>query len=233
MQTINLCRQTQKDEDVWAGKKAELVAEYRLLQSEKEELERRKAKIGERLKIRREQVRQLCRKIKESARVRAQLQSFLESVSAQLAEFIKNDLPFLPEERTDRLARVEEVIEETVGEIVGETRAISGKAAAEKYRVVMEALAIETEYGRTVEVYQDTVFFNGQSVLADILRLGRLSLFCRTPDGKMTGWYDPAAKTWILISSKYRKDINRAMEMARRERTIDMVKLPVGRIDVP
>ena len=229
MRTINLCRQTQKGEDVWAGEKVELVTEYRLLQSEKEELERRKAKIGERLKIRREQVRQLCRKIKESARVRAQLQSFLESVTAQLAEFIKNDLPFLPEERTDRLARVEEVIVETVGEIP----AMSGKAAAEKYRVVMEALAIETEYGRTVEVYQDTVFFNGQSVLADILRLGRLSLFCRTPDGKMTGWYDPASKSWILISSKYRKDINRAMEMARRERTIDMVKLPVGRIDVP
>ncbi|MBW2036540.1 MAG: DUF3450 family protein [Deltaproteobacteria bacterium] len=64
----------------------------------------------------------------------------------------------------------------------------------------------------------------------DILRLGRLSLFCQTPDGKLVGHYDRAAGRWGLLPSKYRRQINRAVEMARRERTIDLVRLPIGRI---
>ena len=92
---------------------------------------------------------------------------------------------------------------------------------------------METEYGRTVEVYQNTIELDGQSLLVDILRLGRLSLFCQTPDGNVVGYYDRAAGTWVTIAPGYRNDINKAVAMARRERSIDMVTLPIGRIIVP
>lgn len=221
VQAIEIRQETQKKEDTWEGKKAELIAGYRSLRSEKENLEIVKAKIKERLRVQKEIVAEADRKIEESARIKEELQSCLEAAVTQLEEFIKRDLQFLSRERSDRIASIKE------------TLAQPDQTAAEKYRRVMEALKIETEYGRTVEVYQDTIDLDGQSVLVDILRLGRLSLFCRTPDGKVVGHYDRAAGRWASLSSKYHRDINKAVEMARRERTIDLVRLPIGRIIVP
>ena len=107
---------------------------------------------------------------------------------------------------------------------------------AEKCRQIMEALKIETEYGQTVEVYQDTIRADGQAsdhhMSADILRLGRLALFWRTPDGKTVGRWERDGETWSILPDKYRRPINDAMEMALKRRTVDMVKLPLGRISV-
>ncbi len=220
-ETIEVRRQTQKKEDAWAGKKAGLIARYRSLEFEKDHLEKVKTGIEERLKIKQKIVAEAERKIKESARIKEGLQAYLESIVTQLERFIKKDLPFLSKERSDRVAS----IQETLGR--------PDKAAGEKYRRVMEALQVETEYGRRVEVYKDNIDMDGQSVLADILRLGRLSLFCQTPDRKVVGHYDPAAGRWVPLSSKYRREINKAVEMARRQRTIDLVRLPIGRISIP
>ena len=221
VKTIEVRQETQKKEDAWAGKKAELTARYRSLSYGNKHLEKVKEKTGQRLISQKDLVDEARRKIEESARIKEELQSCLESIITRLEEFIKRDLPFLPEERSDRLA------------LIKETLTSPDKPAAEKYRRVMEALQIETGYGHTVEVYQDTVDLDGRPVLVDILRLGRLSLFCQTPDGKVVGHYDRAPKRWISLSSGYRRDINKAVEMARHERTIDLVRLPIGRIIVP
>ena len=218
VQAIEIGQQTQKKEDEWAGKKAELMARYRSLKANQDYLEKLKLKTERSLSSQKARLAEFERKIKESARIREELQSYLESVVAQLEEFIKKDFPFLLKERATRLASIKETL----------TR--PDKPAAEKYRRAMEALQIEAEYGRTVEVYQDTIDLNGQSVLMDILRLGRLSLFYQTPDGKMVGHYDRAAGRWVSLPSRYRREINNAVDMARRERTIDLVRLPIGRI---
>ena len=217
-QSIEIRQQTQKKEDAWAGKKSELMARYRSFKANQDHLEKLKLKTESALSAQRAQVAEFERRIKESGRIRGELQSYLESVVTQLEEFIKKDLPFLSKERAARISSIKE------------TLARPDKPAAEKYRRVMEALQVETEYGRTVEVYQDTIDLNGQSVLIDILRMGRLSLFYQTPDGKVVGHYDRAAGTWVSLPSKYRRQINRAVEMARRERTIDLVRLPIGKI---
>jgi len=166
VKTIEVRQETQKKEDAWAGKKAELTARYRSLSYGNKHLEKVKEKTGQRLISQKDLVDEARRKIEESARIKEELQSCLESIITRLEEFIKRDLPFLPEERSDRLA------------LIKETLTSPDKPAAEKYRRVMEALQIETGYGHTVEVYQDTVDLDGRPVLVDILRLGRLSLFC-------------------------------------------------------
>ncbi|MDL2124662.1 MAG: DUF3450 domain-containing protein [Deltaproteobacteria bacterium] len=221
VQTIEIGQQTQKKEDEWAGKKAELMARYRSLKANQDYLEKLKLKTERALSSQKARLAEFERKIKESARIREELQSYLESVVAQLEEFIKKDTPFLLKERDARLASIKE------------TLALPDKPAAEKYRRAMEALQIEAEYGRSVEVYQDTIDLNGQSVLMDIMRLGRLSLFCQTPDGRMVGHYDRSAGRWVSLPSKYRREINNAVDMARRQRTIDLVRLPIGRISIP
>jgi CRISPR/Cas system-associated endonuclease Cas3-HD len=106
------------------------------------------------------------------------LESYLGSTVTALEEFIQQDLPFLRKERKMRLASIRETLSHPE------------KTAAEKYRRVMEAFQVEAEYGRTVEVYQETIDIEGQPILVDILRLDRLSLFCQSPDGKIAAHYD-------------------------------------------
>lgn len=220
-ETVEVRKETQKEEDAWAGKKAELTARLRSLEAEREHLSEVKDRTIKAIETEQALIAEAKRKIREAARIREGLESYLASVVKELEAFIQQDLPFLKEEREARLASI------------SDTLSHSEKTAAEKYRRAMEALQVETEYGRTVEVYQETVDIEGQPILMDIFRLGRLSLFCQSPDGKMVGHYDRTAGQWIELPSKYRQEINKAVDMARKQRTVDLVRLPIGRIVVP
>ena len=63
-----------------------------------------------------------------------------------------------------------------------------------------------------------------------MLRLGRVSLFWRTPDGKRAGEYDIAGSRWAELPEKYHGEIQSAMDMAARIRPVEIIELPVGRI---
>jgi len=219
--TIDLRQETQKKEDDWAKKKAELIAKYRSLKKNRDYLIKVRNKTEKLLRAKKAKIEEIKRRIKESARIREELQLYLESVLTQLKDLIGKDLPFLLKERKERITFIEETLSDPE------------KKAAEKYRRVMEALQIEAEYGRTVEVYQETINLNGQRVLVDILRVGRLSLFFQTPDGKLVGQYDRIRKQWSLLPSKYRREIKKALEIARRERIVELTRLPIGRIIIP
>jgi hypothetical protein len=221
VKTIDILQKTQKQADAWAGQRAKLSARYRSLKSRKEQLEKTKKDLEKSLELQRNLVAEAERKTTETERIRAELESCLASNIDSLEAFIKRDLPFLPEERANRLASIKE------------TLLRPDKTASEKLRRVMEALQVETEYGRTAEVYRDTVDLDGQSVRVDILRLGRLSLFCQTPDRKIVGHYDRGVGRWVSLPSGCRRNIHKAVDMARRERAVDLVKLPIGRIIVP
>ncbi|MCD6570335.1 MAG: DUF3450 domain-containing protein [Deltaproteobacteria bacterium] len=219
--TINIRQETQKREDAWAGQKAELIARYRSLQAELEYLKKVKVKTEQMLHAQEVQIAEIEHMIKESAKIKKELQSYLELVIEQLEEQIKKDIPYLSKERADRITSIKE------------TLILPDKPLAEKYRRVMEALEIEVEYGRSVEVYQETVDLGGEPLLVDVLRVGRLSLFCRTPDGKLIGTFDQRDQKWVVLPSKYRREINKAIEIANRQRPIELVRLPIGRIAVP
>ena len=219
--TIDLRQETQKKEDTWAKKKAELIAKYRSLKKNRDYLIKVRNRTEKLLRAKKAKIEEIKRRMKESARIREELQLYLESVLTQLKDLIGRGLPFLLKERRERISSIEETLSDPE------------KGAAEKYRRVMEALQIEAEYGRTVEAYQETIDLNGQKVLVDILRVGRLSLFFQTPDGKLVGQYDRIKERWSLLPSKYCREIEKAIEIARRERTVELTRLPLGRIIVP
>lgn len=211
-------QEIQKKEDKWASQKAELKAEYEFLKTKLEHLKKQKEKTEEVLTLQRGRVEELKRKLTESARVRDELYSHLDGWVTRLESFIAQDLPFLPEERENRLFLIREMMADPDTE------------SAEKFRRVIEALQVETEYGGTVEVYQDTIDLNGRSTLVNIFRLGRLSLFYQTPDRKEVGHYNRALGKWEPLPNKYRRTIDMAIEMGGRQRPIELIKLPIGRI---
>ncbi len=217
-QSIDVLQKAQQQEDAWAGQRADLLARYQSLQAEKKRLERAREGLEQRLAFEEKAMVEARRKAEGARWIELELQGYLESVVARLEEFIRKDLPFLPAERSQRIASVKECL----------MRPDSG--GAEKYRRVMEALQIEAEYGRSAEVYPDSVSIDSELLTLEMLRLGRTALFWRTPEGTRAGHYDPATGAYAPLDSRYHREIEKAMAIARRERTTELVRLPVGRI---
>jgi hypothetical protein len=217
--TVDIRSDTQQKEDRWAVEKAELEARYRASKAHIASLEEQTDLWTRKVEVLQEQADELERRIEESERLDANLHEILEEIMNRLEGWVEKDLPFLPQERADRLTFLEETLAQTD---------VSG---AEKLRHLLEALLVECEYGDTVEVYEESIEVDGEPVFAHVFRLGRLSVFWQTPDGERVGEYDRVTNRWVELPAKYGRSIAAAVEMAEKRRPIELLRLPVGRIN--
>lgn len=216
--TVELRQETQQQGDDWAAERAELLDRYRSLQSELDYLGRRETVERERVAARQARADELRRRLDESTRLKASLQDTLDAVFVRFEGAVADDQPFLPDERAARVSTLREVLARP------ETQ------PAEKLRRTLEALQVEAGYGATVEVYQDRIIADGEDLFVDVLRIGRLVLYWRTPDGKRAGWFDPGARVWTELPGRHRRNIGLALEMAARMRPVEPISLPLGRV---
>ena len=132
-----------------------------------------------------------------------------------LEEFVSLDAPFLKEER---IARVELI------KIMMDRPNVS---LPDKYRRIMEAYQIEMEYGRTIETMTDTIQTNDTTSTVNILRIGRISIFYQTLDGKESGYWDKQDKLWKTLSDDYNRSIAKGILIAKKQAPPDLIKLPI------
>jgi len=142
----------------------------------------------------------------------------LEMIDA-LARIVEADMPFRIGERRARAQRLREMMDQ------------SEVTVSEKYRQVMEAYRTELEFGRTTEAYSDRLPETGQTV--DFLRVGRTLLLYQTSDQSATGWFNPVTRQFEALPDRYRLPVRDGLEIARNERTPDLVKLPVPAPEAP
>jgi len=218
--SISIRRKTQQAEDKWAGERARLKIEYEKLEEETERLTAQNSELKKDVTARRSSVNALKRKILEVKRITKELNPFLEQTYDRLVRFVRDDVPFLKDERSRRIAGLRRILDDP------------GVSISEKFRKVMEALSVEAEYGSTVEVYQERITIDHRDIQANIFRLGRISLFFQTLDRKTSGYFDPAGYAWNKFPPKYNREINAAMEMGARRRSVDLLDLPLGEVVV-
>jgi hypothetical protein len=217
-ETVTREKSTQQKRDEWAAEKADLTVRYKTAKANVDYLLDRKAVEEKRLTAMQEAIADLERRLNESDRLNASLQDTLNAVVNRLEHWVDRDLPFLISERE---ARVEAIRNEIAKPDV---------SGAEKLRRVLEALMIEAQYGATVEVHQESIDVGGEELFVDILRIGRISVFWRTPDGRRAGEFDRGAGKWVELDGKFNRNIGMAMEMATRIRPVELISLPLGRI---
>ena len=216
--TVETQQQTQKKQEAWAEEKNDLGARYRAAKAQVDYLEKTRAfeenEVGELDKG----IAELNRRMIESAKLKDNLEDSLNVVVSHLDNFIKQDIPFLMDERHARIASVREAIAKPE---------VSG---AEKLRRVLEALQVEANYGNTVDVSQERIQVGSDEVSADVIRIGRVSVYWRSPDGKRVGEYDRASNQWVELDHKYAETISDVREMVLRLRSTKLITLPLGRI---
>jgi len=218
-QAIETRQDTQRLQDEWAEEKAGLVQRYRAASASVAWLAERRDEEAARVRALDDRVAELQRRLGEADRLEGSMQDTLMVIFHRLEESVAGSLPFLAAERGRRLTWVsEELVRPDV-------------TSAEKLRRLLEAMQVEAGYASTVEVYQDMLIVGGEEIHADVLRLGRVALFWRTPDGARVGHFDSSAGQWVELPGSQKRRIGLAMEMAARMRPIELIDLPLGRIE--
>ncbi|MGD9546612.1 MAG: DUF3450 domain-containing protein [Candidatus Krumholzibacteriia bacterium] len=218
-QAVEVRQQTQQGLDAWAEEKDDLLRRFRQAQASVEWLEERQGVEQQRVLGLEGRIAELERRLGEADRLEGSLQDTLQVLFHRLEDSVSRSLPFLPGERRFRLETLRDELSRP------------DIASAEKLRRLLEALQVEAAYGATAEVYQGEIEVAGETIFADILRLGRVALFWMTPDRKQAGTYDQGEGAWLaLADGGARRRIGLAMEMASRLRPVELIELPLGRI---
>ncbi|MBU0838784.1 MAG: DUF3450 domain-containing protein [Gammaproteobacteria bacterium] len=132
-----------------------------------------------------------------------------------LGEFIAADLPFLPDERADRLAGLQDLLPR------------ADVSLAEKYRRILEAYQIESDYGRTLEAWRGELPGDAESRSVEFLRLGRVMLYYQTLDAHESGWWNPQTRAWEVLDGSARRPLTQAIATARQQQAPAYLQLPV------
>ncbi|MEP4890085.1 MAG: DUF3450 domain-containing protein [Aliiglaciecola sp.] len=136
-----------------------------------------------------------------------------------LAQFVELDVPFLGEERANRIIDLRNMMDR------------ADVAPSEKFRRVMEAYQVEMDYGRTLEAYPGLHTIEGQERNVDFLRIGRTALIYQTRDASMQGIWNKQTRQWESLSSDYRTQITKGLRMAKKQMAPDLLMLPVAITD--
>jgi hypothetical protein len=137
-----------------------------------------------------------------------------------LEQFIELDMPFLIEERRQRVAFLRTLLER------------SDITVAEKFRRLLEAYEIENDYGRTIESYKGSLDVEGASREVDFLRMGRIALLYETVDAEIYGMWDRDQKAWVGLPAEYRNQIRNGIKMAHKQIAPNLLILPVSAPEV-
>jgi hypothetical protein len=98
---------------------------------------------------------------------------------------------------------------------------------AEKYRQIMEAYQIETEFGRTIEAYRGTIDLEGRETTVDFLRFGRIALVYQSLDETESGAWNQMTRSWMPLDTDYRSSIRNGLRIARKQSAPDLIRLPL------
>lgn len=193
----------------------ELLGEYRLVLQQIDRLIAYNDYVERLITDQEEQIVNINRQLQDFALIeRGIVPLMLESIET-LDRFIDLDVPFLLEERKDRVNRLRVIMNE------------SDITVSEKFRQIMDAYQIETSFGSDIEAYTGFLDINGESRQVDFLRIGRTSLTYQTPDQKETGFWNKQTQQWEDLPRKYTDYIKEGLRIAKKQITPDLIQLPV------
>ncbi|GLS83874.1 DUF3450 domain-containing protein [Paraferrimonas haliotis] len=137
-----------------------------------------------------------------------------------LEQFVALDLPFEQESRKFRIDNLKSLLNS------------ADVSLAEKYRLILDAYDIENDYGRFVSATEGKLDVNGNEVLVDFFRLGRVALYAQSLDQKSAWMYDANTKTWNELDGRYLRELTKGIRIARKQGANDLFSLPVPAAEV-
>ncbi len=192
----------------------QLKSEYKTVLKEVEALKVYNEQLRRQIERQQVRIRELGESIAQATVIQRQITPLMLRMIDGLEQFVSLDVPFQLKERTDRVARLREVVRR------------ADVVVSEKFGAVLNAYQIEGEYGRTMEAYSDTL--PGTQKIVDFLRVGRVVLVYQTADGEESGFWNKSTERFELLDDSYNANIKQAIRIARKQAAVDLVVLPVS-----
>ncbi|MCB1632529.1 MAG: DUF3450 domain-containing protein [Pseudomonadales bacterium] len=187
---------------------------YAAAQADADSLEKYNAQLEKQVTAQRDEMASIEKQLLDIETTNREVQPLMQRMVDALERFIALDVPFLLEERTQRVKSLQEMM----------TRA--DVTISEKYRRIMEAYQIELENGRTLDSYDGVLTKDGVERTVSFVRLGRISLMYQSLDGAETGYWDAASKQWVVDNS-YAAAVAEARRVAKKDGAPDLLTIPV------
>jgi hypothetical protein len=207
--------QSQKKIDGLSDKTRKMLEQYRSTTHQTKTLVTYNTHLKELLTSQKEEKESLQQQLKQIETTQREIVPLIIRMLDSLDKFITLDLPFLPEERKERVTKLKNMI------------ARADVTNAEKFRRILEAYQIENDYGNTIEAYRADLNLNGEVGSVDFLRLGRVALYYQRFDGSETGYWDREKNQWQILPDDSRIAIRNGLRIARKETAPNLLSLPV------
>lgn len=207
---------SQKKVDALDDEQRQLLQNYRNVLAESDQLRVYNQQLGSIIQNQRNELSSIDQQITDIERTQQGIMPLMARMLDALAIFVSLDLPFLQEERNNRVRQLRALL------------LSADVSVAEKYRRVLEAYQIELEYGRTIEAYRDK---NPEGKLVDYLRLGRAGFYYVTLDGDTAYGFDIKTRQWLVLDNSYLNSLQKGLQIARKQSAPSMLTLPIRTLE--
>jgi hypothetical protein len=193
-----------------------LIAEFRLTNKKIESLQIFNTSLSQVIDSQNEELDSLQRQIDGVEEVGRAVTPLMLKMIEALDSFVKLDVPFLVEERTNRVNGLRVLMR------------ASDVAEPERYRRILEAYQIEGDYGRTIDAHAGTIQKDDVDVPVDFLRIGRIGLIYKTRDASEYGVWNHEAKQYeTLDPSDYANWIDEGLRVAKKQSAPQLIRVPL------
>ncbi len=210
-------QQSQKSVDALASETDNLLQDYKTVMKQVDGLRVYNARLEKQIANQLQRIKDIETSIDQVTVIQRQVTPLVIRMIDGLEQFVKLDVPFLMEEREERIAFLRANVDR------------SDLSVAEKFRQVLEAYKIESEYGRKVSAYNGSLNIGGVDRDVTFFRVGRIALLYQTTDTETSGAWDQEVGDFVeLDSGEYRNAILQGLRIARNQASIDILKLPIS-----
>lgn len=203
--------------DRLADETRDLLSDYKTVVKQVDGLKVYNARLERQIANQNKRIADIDMSIADAAVIQRQIPPLVARMLDGLENFITLDMPFDLDTRMGNIEQVRANLDR------------SDVSSAEAFRQVLELYNIELQYGRGIEASEQAIELNGVEREVNILRVGRVALLYQSGDGSETGAWSKETNSWEpLSSSEYGAAVRKAIRIANKQATIELLNMPVA-----
>ena len=167
-----------------------------------------------------DQIASLKQQLNDISVTQMRIMPLMLSMADALEKFIVLDLPFQQAQRINGIVQLKQHLRNPT------------LSVPDKYRLVLEAYQIESDYGRTLDAYRDKLQQGEVEISVQFLRVGRIALYYQSLDGRRSGIWHKTTGSWQALPSKMNDNIKQAVRVANNRVAPQLLNLPVTGVTI-
>ncbi|ROQ30158.1 DUF3450 domain-containing protein [Gallaecimonas pentaromativorans] len=193
----------------------DLVADYRTTVAETDNLKIYNDHIAKLIDSQKQEMARYNKQITNITKTQQGVVPLMYKMIDALDQFVKLDVPFEKEERTQRVQHLRDMMED------------SSVSTSEKYRQILDAYQIEVENGSKSYAWQGILPVDGKQLSVDFVHVGRVAYLALSLDQQNAWFWNREKKDWEKLGDEYVTSVREAVKLARNQAAPNLMKLPI------